>query len=286
MAKVYRLGQGFAYLSRRCGSVAAVVGGPPLVGGWLRLIALARSGIGKWASAGGRVQHGHMFSKVSGHVLWIPGIARDYFAQSRVGWPGRGPRRVPGSLHSVVECGCSAQAGARGWGVAGAQMRIVGCGDIVPWAPGSLRVIIGVNSTIAAGGVEWEGRLVGSATSSATDGGTGASWWIFGNLGLQVGLDWCAIESAVMSLVSINCANCEQRASDVVLDEARAVRDQWDAERAISRWVEVRRVADWGEADGCDTSSARVGDQPALLGTRWRDACRNARFWQTITRQG
>lgn len=50
------------------------------------------------------------------------------------------------------------------------------------------------------------GVIVISATSGATDGRTGASRRVFGNLGLDVGLDWCAIESATMLVISTSCA--------------------------------------------------------------------------------
>lgn len=135
IAKLYRFAKGFAYLSGRRRSVA-VCSSPPVSGGWLRLIALARS-ISRWASAGGGVQHGHVFCKVHGHVLLVPPVARDDLAQSRVGGSGWGPRGVLSSGQVVVEGGCSTQAGARGWGGAGAgaQRGSFRCGDIVPLVP-------------------------------------------------------------------------------------------------------------------------------------------------------
>lgn len=53
-------------------------------------------------------------------------------------------------------------------------------------------------------------RVINGATSGATDGGAGASGWVFRNFGLDVGLDWCAIQTVVLidcqhKLFSLGC---------------------------------------------------------------------------------
>lgn len=197
---VYFLLLEIAYKSARWGVVAGNEPRRPgfhVARGGLWLVAIVRLWSLGGTRARSRVQPRHVFTEIPGHLL-THAVARGNLTQGRIGLSG-GARGV--LLSSRVR-GLSVGFGGEGRSVPNEARRcsddVLGT-DIIPGAPKCVGSARRGNST-ATTGIEAvcgrRGRGFTAAESSganiAADSGARAGGWIFGSLGLDVGLNWGA----------------------------------------------------------------------------------------------
>lgn len=55
------------------------------------------------------------------------------------------------------------------------------------------------------------GWVVDGSANGSADGGAGAGRWIFGDLGLNIRLDRCPVQTVEEVVVSMDCAGCRTK---------------------------------------------------------------------------